>query len=131
MKRTIEEISAVEDIRDASSDDDPVAGGTDRGSDGNVDPIAGDSSNSRAVSDTDKLMYIAYRVESLHMQSLEFDYDWGYVLDAFKRTNPSATPDEELTDIMMFQEDTERSRYIDRLLVRRRLDDAFECAIRS
>ena len=76
-------------------------------------------------------MYIAYRQELLHICVLQFEYDWGYVSEAHKLTNPSADIWEELTIPMIFHEDCERSRYIDRLLARRRLDDAFECAIRS
>ena len=110
MKRTIDESDEISEV---------------------IDPIAGDASNSLEVSDIDKLMYIAYRQELLDICVLQFEYDWGYVSEAHKLTNPSADIWEELTIPMIFHEDCARSRYIDRLLARRRLDDAFECAIRS
>ena len=119
MKRTIDEIS--EKSKHCSTD-------------GSGDPNAGDASYSLKVSDVDKLMFITYRKELLHMCTLEHEYDWCWVSHAYrmtKVTKPSADPDEELTIPFIFQEDWERSRYIDRLLARNRLDDAFECAIRS
>jgi hypothetical protein len=86
----------------------------------------GDATYSTVVSDVDKLLFIAYREELLDVCCSESDYEWCWFAYFYRITNPGS----ELTFPMIFQEDLERSRYIECLLARERLDDAFECALR-
>ena len=86
----------------------------------------GDATYSTVVSDVDKLLFIAYREELLDVCCSESDYEWCWFAYFYRITNPGV----ELTFPMIFQEDLERSRYIECLLARERLDDAFECALR-
>ena len=90
----------------------------------------GDATYPTVVSDVDKLLFIAYREEVLDVCCSEFDYEWCWFACFYRITNHSDDPGEELTFPMIFQEDLERSRYIECLLARERLDDAFECALR-
>ena len=92
--------------------------------------FTGDATYPTVVSDVDKLLFIAYREELLDVCCSEFDYEWCWFACFYRITNHSDDPGEELTFPMIFQEDLERSRYIECLLARERLDDAFECALR-
>ena len=82
-------------------------------------------SKSGGFSDTDKLMYLAYR-DDCHSE-LTYDYYWRDHIHC--KMNPgrfgalTMTYDEEEEDM--------RSSEIERLLKRKRLDDAFDCAIGS
>jgi hypothetical protein len=102
-----------------------------------IDQISGGSGNQNAgdlcspnFSAVNKLMFIAYREEVLHMSYLEYEYEWNWVVHGYQMMNPLADPDEERTIPMIFDDDWSRSRYINRLLSWGRLDDAFECALR-
>ena len=79
------------------------------------------------VSDSMKLMFLAYRAEMIYLcdVNLEYDYYWRDYADSLThpdRPGPLTRPIEE-TD------EDDRSLAIKRLLKRRRLDDAFDCAI--
>jgi hypothetical protein len=90
----------------------------------------GDATYSTVVADVDKLLFIAYREKLLRVCCLEHEYEWCWFAHFYRITNPSADLDEELTFPMIFDEDLERSRYIECLLARETLDDAIECALR-
>jgi hypothetical protein len=85
-------------------------------------------SNPGGLSDTDKLMYLAYRAEMIAIRDLELTYDYYWRDYIHCKMNPGCpltmTYDEQLQEEM-------RSSEIERLLKRKRLDDAFDCAIGS
>ena len=86
-------------------------------------------SKSGGFSDTDKLMYLAFRAEMIAIRDLEltYDYYWRDHIDC--KMNPGR--DCALTMTIDEQEEYMRSSEIERLLKRKRLDDAFDCAIGS
>ena len=90
---------------------------------------ASNVSNSGGLSDTDKLMYLAFRAEMIAIRDFEltYDYYWRDHIDC--KMNPGRFG--ALTMTFDEQEEDKRSSEIERLLKRKRLDDAFECAIGS
>ena len=90
---------------------------------------ASNVSKSGGLSDTDKLMYLAFRAEMIAIRDLEltYDYYWRDHIDC--KMNPGRFG--ALTMTFDEQEEDKRSSEIERLLKRKRLDDAFDCTIGS
>ena len=84
-------------------------------------------SNPGGLSDTDKLMYLAYRAEMIAIRDLELTYDYYWRDYIHCKMNPGCP----LTMTYDEQQEEMRSSEIERLLKRKRLDDAFDCAIGS
>ena len=84
-------------------------------------------SNPGGFSDTDKLMYLAYRAEMIAIRDLELTYDYYWRDYIHCKMNPGCP----LTMTYDEQQEEMRSSEIERLLKRKRLDDAFDCAIGS
>ena len=86
-------------------------------------------SKSGGLSDTDKLMYFAYRAEMIAIRDWELMYDYYWKDHIHFMMNPGRLC--ALTMTYDEQEEGMRSHEIERLVKRKRLDDAFDCAIGS
>ncbi len=80
------------------------------------------------LSDTDKLMFLAHREEMIKVQDWEHRHEYYYKNHVHRTMNPS---DGSLTMTNTYQEEYVRSEAIERLLKRKRLDEAFNGAIGS
>ena len=90
---------------------------------------ASNVSKSGGLSDTDKLMYLAYRAEMIAIHNVELMYDYYWKDHIHFMMNPGRSC--ALTLIYDEQEEDMRSSEIERLVKRKRLADAFDCAIGS
>ena len=96
---------------------------------GSLQDVSQDVPNPQPVpdlSDTDMLMFLAYRLDFIDQIEVENEYEyraWEYYRLKY---NPS-----EGTRTWLVSQEEDRTIQIDRLLKRKRLNDAFNGAIRS